>query len=112
MGEKVGVQDGAGVQYLQADDLAILPVHVGGTASVVWQLAAHGVPSRGERFAGQIDVGGVGHGVVGDPHWLLLGRGWGALGVVGCLVPFDIAAGLAWCADHDAVVFDPDLIGV
>jgi hypothetical protein len=39
LGEQVSVQYGGGGQYLQPDDLAVLPVDADEAVSVVWQVA-------------------------------------------------------------------------
>ena len=67
--EEVGWEDAAGVEDLDADELVAAPVERDeGVGAWRGRGAGCGLAGR-ERLAGEVQVGGVGLPVVGDPHF-------------------------------------------
>jgi hypothetical protein len=69
--EEVGGQDCAGVEYLDADELAAAPLEGDERAGAGRWLSAGRDWGRQVLLAGEVQVGDVGLPVVGDPHSLI-----------------------------------------
>src|SRR5262245_29881452 len=70
--EEVGGQDGAGVEDLDAGELAAVPVERDEGVEAGRGLGAGRGLAGWRRLAGEVQVGGVGLPVVGDPHVLIV----------------------------------------
>jgi hypothetical protein len=66
--EKVIVKMTGRVEDLDADEAAVFPVHGDEPAGSGRHVGLDCGAARRERVAGEVDVGRVGFGVVGDPH--------------------------------------------
>ena len=66
--EKVIVKEKCRVEDLDADEAAVFPVERDEPFGAGWRGGLEGGAAGCERVAGEVDVNGVGRGVVGDPH--------------------------------------------
>jgi hypothetical protein len=66
--DEVMVKPGAGVEDLDADEVAVLPVQRGESADAAWPGGLGRGAVRCEWATGEVDLHRVGGGVVGDPH--------------------------------------------
>jgi hypothetical protein len=66
--EEVVVEAGTGVEDLDADEAAVFPVERDEPLGAGRCGGLDGGAARRERVAGEVDVGRVGGGVVGDPY--------------------------------------------
>src|SRR5580704_9554761 len=71
--EEVTVEVVGCVEDLETDDLAVFPVRNDeGLLAFGW-IELDTLAARCERLLGEVDVGGVGAAVVGDPHAVIFG---------------------------------------
>ena len=66
--EKIRMEAGAGVEDLDADEPVVFPVEDDEGLDAFGRGGGDTGAAAGKPFAGEVDVGGVGGRVVGDPH--------------------------------------------
>ena len=68
LAEEVRVEAGAGVEDFEADEAVILPVEHDERLYALGRVSRDAGAAGCEPLAGEVDAGGVGGRVVGDPH--------------------------------------------
>ena len=62
------MESAAGVEDLDADEAVVFPVQDDECLDAFRRVGGDAGAAAGEALAGEVDVGGVGGRVVGDPH--------------------------------------------